>query len=204
METATTLPVWKARLATAHEHETIPVTKGKQPTTNALAAKMIRQTLARVFPGVSFTATSKSYSGGNSVSVKWTDGPTESMVSTVVARFQMGSFDGMQDLYEYTNRRDDLPQVRWVHTSRSYSRAAYLDVVNYLNRHWAGFALEVHPTENYILPHSDKHTGSGWQATEVWRYVKDKSLMCPACDSHTMPTDNYCELCGASLTDEVS
>ena len=43
-------------------------------------AKIIRQELAKAFPGIKFSVKSKSYSGGSSIDVGWTDGPTPKMV----------------------------------------------------------------------------------------------------------------------------
>src|SRR5690242_9026009 len=104
-----TIPQWRIRLMQAHEHETIPQPEKRANSPQAGAAKMIRQTLKQVFPGVTFSVTSKGYSGGSHVRVEWTDGPTDDMVELVANRHQMGHFDGMQDLYEYTNHRDDIP-----------------------------------------------------------------------------------------------
>ena len=61
-------------------------------------AKIIRQELAKAFPGIKFSVKSKSYSGGSSVSVGWTDGPTPKMVEKVAGQFSGASFDPMIDL----------------------------------------------------------------------------------------------------------
>ena len=67
----------------------------------AETAVLIRQALAREFPGVKFSVRSKSYSGGASVHVSWTDGPTAKMVDKVAGEFSGASFDGMIDLKSY-------------------------------------------------------------------------------------------------------
>jgi len=64
-------------------------------------AKIIRQELAKAFPGIKFSVKSKSYSGGSSVSVGWTDGPTPKMVEKVAGQFSGASFDPMIDLKSY-------------------------------------------------------------------------------------------------------
>ena len=61
------------------------------------AAQNVRIMLKRSFPGVKFGVTSD-YS---SISIKWTDGPTEAQVSEVVARFDIGRSDTHAD-YFYT------------------------------------------------------------------------------------------------------
>lgn len=66
--------------------------------TTAETAKMIRAALKAAFPAVKFSVRSKSYSGGSSVRVNWTDGPTSERVSDVVSVFNGHGFDGSIDL----------------------------------------------------------------------------------------------------------
>lgn len=66
-----------------------------------LAARNIRKLLKLNFPGMKFEVTSQSYSGGNSVSVHWENGPTTAEVEKITGKFQAGSFDGMEDIYRY-------------------------------------------------------------------------------------------------------
>lgn len=49
-------------------------------------AKLIRQTLKAKFAGVKFSVRSESFSGGTSVDVKWTDGPTEKAVERAISK----------------------------------------------------------------------------------------------------------------------
>ena len=64
----------------------------------AETAKLARAALKCAFPGVKFSVRSKTYSGGASIDVGWTDGPTTKMVEAVAKQFQGGDFDGMIDL----------------------------------------------------------------------------------------------------------
>lgn len=88
----------------------------------AAAAKAIRKELKTAFPGVSFSVKSEAYSMGTSVNVYWTDGPTSKEVNSIIGKYQYGHFDGMIDCYEYSNRREDLPQVKFVFANRSMAR----------------------------------------------------------------------------------
>lgn len=63
------------------------------------AAKNLRKDLKKHFPGVKFSVRSD-YS---SVNVTWVDGPTRVMVEEIANRYQCGSFNGMEDIYEYSN-----------------------------------------------------------------------------------------------------
>lgn len=61
-------------------------------------AKMMRVSLKKAFPGVKFSVRSESYSGGASIRVNWTDGPTVSEVDAVTGLFRGKRFDGSIDL----------------------------------------------------------------------------------------------------------
>lgn len=67
----------------------------------ANTAKLIRAALKSAFPGVKFSVRSHTYSGGASINVSWTDGPTQKMVEAVAGPFAGAGFDGMTD-YKYS------------------------------------------------------------------------------------------------------
>jgi hypothetical protein len=76
---------------------------------------------------VKFSVTSESYAGGNSVDVRWTDGPTAKDVEAVADRHAAGSFDGMTDLYEYDRDNtfaDVFGSAKYVHCHRDWTLAA--------------------------------------------------------------------------------
>lgn len=110
-------------------------------TPHAEAAKMIRRELKQTFPGVKFTVRSKSYSGGSSVNVSWTDGPTQRDVEAVINKYQRGHFDGMYDMYEMSNSRKDIPQVKFVFANRTYSSEVFNKTAHRLG---AEFGISVH------------------------------------------------------------
>ena len=94
-------------------------------------AKLIRRDLARHFPGIKFSVRSSRYSGGSSIDVGWTDGPTTKQVSPIAKRYQGASFDGMTDMKEYHEDLVLQPDgiVKTVHygadyvfSTRSYSQ----------------------------------------------------------------------------------
>ena len=61
-------------------------------------AKMIRKDLKEAFKGVKFSVKSDKYSGGSSINISYTDGPTVDEVKNIVAKYEGADFDGMQDL----------------------------------------------------------------------------------------------------------
>jgi len=126
---------------------------------HAESAKAIRKELKKAYPTIKFSVTSQSYSGGNSVHVEWVDGPISDEVGKIAYKYQYGHFNGMEDIYENTNIRCDLPQVKYVQIRRTISEDilnqvfeslqqthAYFDRVfsldecnNSLNHHWSAW-----------------------------------------------------------------
>jgi rubrerythrin len=90
---------------------------------HADAAKAVRAVLKKKFPSIKFSVRSESFAGGNAVNVRWVDGPTTKDVDDVAKDYQSGHFDGMRDLYEYSNVNNELPQVKYVDTQREMSQA---------------------------------------------------------------------------------
>lgn len=64
-------------------------------------AKLMRSALKAKFPGIKFSVRGSKYSGGSSITVSWTDGPTEDLVNELVKAFAGSGFDGMSD-YKYS------------------------------------------------------------------------------------------------------
>ena len=63
----------------------------------AETAKLLRSALAESFPSVKFAVRSKVYSGGASIDVSWTDGPTSDQVHSITGKLEGSYFDGMID-----------------------------------------------------------------------------------------------------------
>lgn len=115
-----------------------------------IAAKNIRIELKRAFPRVKFSVRSSSYSGGNSIDISWTDGPTSQQVEAITGKYQSGKFDGMTDCYDYR----DTPftavfgDSKYVFARRDYSDKMLLSIMGRVCRHLGG--IETAPTvEDY-------------------------------------------------------
>ena len=113
-----------------------PTKPKRQLTEAAQVAKLIRQDLKKTFPGTKFRVKSSNFSMGDSVDVYWEDGVPDELVKKRIKKYQYGHFDGMQDLYEYSNTRDDIPQAKYVHTQRTMSEGARKYLVNKYNKNW--------------------------------------------------------------------
>lgn len=90
-------------------------------TSVAQCAQAIRADLKENFKGVKFSVKSHDYSGGDSVRVSWCDGPTEEEVEKRLSKYEYGHFNGMEDIYEYTNVINGLPQTKYLFCDRLMS-----------------------------------------------------------------------------------
>lgn len=64
----------------------------------AETAKLVRAALKKAFPGIKFSVRSHVYSGGASINVRWTDGPSSKAVKAMAGAYSGGNFDGMIDM----------------------------------------------------------------------------------------------------------
>lgn len=129
----------------------------KRTTTAATAAAAIRTELKNAFPGIKFSVRSEIYSGCNSVNVSYIDGIDEKRVENLLAKYQYGHFNGMEDIYENTNRRDDLPQVKYLFVRREMSDAVRDAIM-------AEMSITLEQYKKVWCPES-----GNWYATLVWR-----------------------------------
>lgn len=104
----------------AYKAEQKEKNKGKS-SSHAGAAAAIKAELKQNFPHIKFSVTSETFANGNSVHINWTDGATTGEVKEFTSKYQYGHFDGMTDMYNNTNDRDDIPQVKYISESRSIS-----------------------------------------------------------------------------------
>jgi hypothetical protein len=105
----------------------------------------IRKILKANFPATKFSVVTDRGSMVSSVSISWTDGPTESLVKPLVSCFKAGRFDGMTDSYDYD--RDHVltidgkaytPACQYVSTSRSLSVALMNRCIDQIVSYWGG------------------------------------------------------------------
>jgi hypothetical protein len=106
--------------------------------------------LKAAFPGVKFSVKSDSFSMGDSVDVSWTDGPTAAEVDAITGKFSAGSFNGMDDSYEYSRSPwgEIFGSSKYVNTSRSLSDAAVSEIL-----------ASIYPDESTRPTVADYHAG---------------------------------------------
>lgn len=142
--------------------------KNKTISTAANAAKAIREELKANFKNVKFSVTSDNFAGGNSVNISWTDSVTVKQVEEFTSKYQYGHFNGMEDIYEYSNDRADIPQAKYVSESRSMSDEARETIKNimiekYSSEYWDNLEerdqdrkIYEYFTETDLRPQEDK------------------------------------------------
>lgn len=80
-----------------------PLAKAPGKSSHALGTRNLKIELERSFPGIKFSIKSKSFSGGDSIDISWTDGPLQEEVEKISGKYQEGNFDGMEDIYNYNH-----------------------------------------------------------------------------------------------------
>lgn len=141
----------------------------KTKSTHALCASAIRRELKEAFPLIKFSVCSESYSGGNSVRVNWTDGVTTAQVDKIIDRYQYGHFNGMEDIYEYSNSIANLPQVKYTFSNRELSKEVRQKAFEHIKATYAN-------CEN-ITSENDYCEGCrSYVSNLVYRLLSDKDL----------------------------
>lgn len=160
--------------------------KGKK-SGHAAASAAIKEELKKVFPDTKFSVKSEGYSGGNSVRISWNDGPTNEQVTEFTAKYQFGSFNGMEDIYEYTNSRSDIPQAKYVSESRGMSDEAKAILQPIADEMFEGFKKDNDDFKPYNC----------WDAGQfLYRIFSKVSFPAGAKPTGIIPTG---ETCGVSL-----
>ena len=84
------------------------------------AAKAIKRELKTEFPTTKFSVRYKSFAGGNSVDITYTEGPTAELVNAIVSKYEYSCFNPMEDLWEHKkNMVPNLPTAKYVNVYRS-------------------------------------------------------------------------------------
>ena len=121
------------------------------------AAKNARIELARAFPDVKFSVKTKRFSGGTSMDVSWTDGPTSGQVEAIVDKYAAGSFYGMTDSYDYAQSAwtDAFGDAKYVFAHRDDSIRAIESAIRSVFL-------------RYELPGIEKPTAEQFMKGECW------------------------------------
>lgn len=144
-------------------------------TSAAECAEAIRKELKEKFPRVKFKINSSTYSMGDSVSIFWVDGINSEKVRKIVNKYQYGSFNGMEDIYEFDNQIEGLPQSKWIQVERKISEETYL-------KYFEKYAKEIEGwKENVLSLHEpcywlDKNFRALSAGNYIYRQTRDLDL----------------------------
>ncbi len=114
-------------------------------------AKLVRAKLKKVFPQTKFGVKISRYSGGSSIDVTWTDGPTTKMVEATCEEFRGDYFDGMIDYHGGIVREVDGNPVKYMGSlgyNRRFSRALHENVATVIRNKY-GSAPDVCGAEGH-------------------------------------------------------
>ncbi|MBA3921284.1 MAG: hypothetical protein H0X31_06105 [Nostocaceae cyanobacterium] len=162
-------------------------------------AKVIRQELKKHFTGVKFSVRSKSYSGGASIDIDWTDGPAEKEVEAIVDQFKGSTFNSSEDLKSTRYSTWNGETVRWgsdfVFTHRSFSKDFFEKVASEVANEY-GFEIPevkvdcvvVSGKQRFSSPYIEKteflHSSCETLADMVYREIRQRSLCSPQIDNN--------------------
>lgn len=107
-------------------------------------AKLIRQELKK--HGIHGSVRKSSF---DCVRVTITDElpATRDAIESFCSQFKLGHFDGMTDCYEYSNTQDDIPQVKFIFVTNTFtngftkSAEEYVEQ-NYNTENWTGYECQ--------------------------------------------------------------
>ena len=121
--------------ASADQENAGLLTTATESNTTKLAAKNIRILLKKHFPGVKFSVRMRDY---NALYVSWTDGPTKEAVEAITDKFEEGSVNSMEDIYEYniTGFHRVYGGVKYLFCSRDLTDALIAESIELLRKEY--------------------------------------------------------------------
>lgn len=136
------------------------------------ASKNCKAELRAKFPGVKFSVRAEYFSGGSSMNISWSMGPTTKEVDAIVGKYKAGSFDGSTDYYDYDHSAESeavkevLGQHKYVSTSRDYDAG----VMNTVAKGLAAIVGDELPERWHRVP-ADKLMGRDDYSTAVYQIL---------------------------------
>lgn len=111
--------------------------QGDDDASGKLVAVNLRKEFKKAFPGIKFSVRKPDY---GVVNVSWVDGPTNDAVNAIVRQYQAGSFNGMEDIYEYDVQpfHKVFGGARYIFTDRDFSDEHIQKAINTLFVKYSG------------------------------------------------------------------
>ena len=146
----------------------------RQISDHAAAAKMIRAELKKNGIAASVRASAASMTSSVNVSLPGVAPWIAEAVESFACRFQYGHFDGMVDCYEYSNRIEGVPQVKFVFVSNEFTAEQRASAYRFLRDNMHGYS---DLPENYEDARDLRAKGChNWVSHEVRRVLHGSLL----------------------------
>lgn len=149
----------------------------------AETAKLLRKALKAQFPGQKFSVRSKSYAGGASIRVSWTDGPSDEEVKAITDNYTGADFDGMIDLKTY-NTSWLLPNGTIQPANAEGTEGSLGMIKSYETTRPHPDAVEVRVGADYVFTEREytkdlvEQVAASVQAETGWDYVPEIASYC--------------------------
>lgn len=145
-------------------------------SSQAQVAALIKKSLKA--HGIKCKVKSSSFSMGDSVDVTvWDQLPaTMALIESEFAKYQYGKFNGMEDIYEYSNDREDIPQTKYLHINNKVSAEIKQAAWDWTRANFGGF--EKSPEDYTILMYDDSralHDTLNQSKGGFWATLKPKA-----------------------------
>lgn len=123
----------------------------------AQVAAIIRKALKA--HGIKCSVKSRSFSMGDAVDVKVFDQMPAAMalIESEFSKYQYGRFNGMEDIYEYSNTNGDIPQTKFLHINNVISSELKQKAWDWTRATFGGF-------DNSPADYSDIHNHDDYTA----------------------------------------
>ncbi len=137
-------------------------------TNAAMVAKEIKTYLKK--EGIASKVRSENYSGGDSVRVVVFNQPPEIIkkIEEHTNKYEYGHFDGMQDIYEYSNTRNDIPQTKFLFIENSFSDEMRQKAWSFIRGYCSG--ADSYPEDLQSVP-TTARIWEDWASNLVYRLL---------------------------------
>jgi hypothetical protein len=140
-------------------------------TESAKAAAIIKAELKK--HGIKASVRSRNFSMGDAVDITVYDQlpAVFKKIEEFSGQFQYGSFNGMEDIYEYTNSRKDIPQAKYVHVRNEYSDELRQKAWSFI-REYYGYDDQPEDVKEASRIYLSKHCE--WADTIIYRTLRNE------------------------------
>lgn len=139
----------------------------------AQVAKLCKQYITSL--GYPCKAKSRSFSMGDAVDVYVENIPADDLkkIESELSKYQCGHFDGMQDMYEYSNWRKDIPQTKYLNIRCTYTDDVKQKAWQFLRDGWSDCA---DGPENFKEARSYR-VGNEWADQCIWHLLSGRGAL---------------------------